>query len=219
MNGKTIALCAVMLVGITVLMSRQAVSQEAGQANMQQPGAEQMQEMMAKWMATIEPGEHHKKLDQFVGEWDTVAKIWWGGPGSPPNETKGTSKNKWVLGGRYIMHEFKGTFMMPDASGDTKPMPWEGLGLIGYDNYRNMYVGTWSSNMDTMLLTFKGSSDPAGTVFTYYGEMDEPMLNVTGRMIKYVTRVIDKNKHVFTIYDLHAGDDYKVIEITYTRKE
>ena len=57
------------------------------------------------------------------------------------------------------------------------------------------------------------------TLFTLYGEMDEVMLGVVGRTVKYVTRIVDADKHVFEIIDLHAGDGYKVVEITYTRKK
>ena len=91
------------------------------------------------------------------------------------------------------------------------------MGLTGYDNYRNMYTGSWFSNMSTNMLTMTGTRHPQTGVFTYYGEMDEPGIKVTGRTVKYVTRIIDRNTHVFEIIDLHAGDDYKVIEITYTR--
>ena len=67
-------------------------------------------------------------------------------------------------------------------------------------------------------LSSRGSVDPSGKAFRSYGEMDEPMLNVIGRTVKYETRIIDKNKHTVKVYDLHAGDDYLVIDITYTRK-
>ncbi len=43
------------------------------------------------------------------------------------------------------------------------------------------------------------------------------MMDVHSRMVKYQTKIIDDDKHVFTIYDLHAGDNYKVLEIEYTR--
>ena len=49
--------------------------------------------------------------------------------------------------------------------------------------------------------------------------MDEPMLNVIGRTVKYETKIIDENKHTMKIFDLHAGDDYLVIELIYTRKK
>jgi hypothetical protein len=54
--------------------------------------------------------------------------------GTPPTETKGTSSVKWVLGGRYLMEQTRGTIM---------GQPHEGIGITGYDNYKNMYVATW----------------------------------------------------------------------------
>jgi hypothetical protein len=108
--------------------------------------------------------------------------------------------------------------MMPDATGQMSPVSFEGMGLTGYDNYRNTYVGIWADNLGTQILTMRGACSPDGKVFTSYGEMDEPMLNVTGRTVKYVTRIVDENKHVFELYDLHAGDGYKVMEITHMRK-
>jgi len=185
------------------------------------PSPEEMKTMMEgmkAWLEAIEPSQHHELLDQFVGSWKTTTKMWMGGPGSSPTVTQGTSDVKWVLGKRFLMEEHAGKMPMPDMTGAMNEVPYEGIGIMGYDNHRNTYVGTWMSNLATNILTMKGSVDPAGKLFRSYGEMDEPMLGVVGRTVKYVTRVISKDKHVFEIFDLHAGDDYKVIEITYTRK-
>ena len=215
------------LVGCTAifaLLCTFARSQEGkpGAAEMKQPSAEEMQKMMErmkKWMESIQPGKHHQTLDQFAGQWDTVTRMWMAGPGSPPTETKGVSDVKWVLGKRFLLEEHKGEMLFPDASGEMKPVPYEGIGLWGYDNIRNLYVGSWASTAGTNLQMMSGSADPSGKLIRLFGEMDEPMLDVYGRLVKFETRVIDKDKHVFTIYDLHAADDYKVVEITYTRKK
>ncbi len=106
------------------------------------------------------------------------------------------------------MDEHKGTMM---------GQPYEGIGMTGYDNYRNMYFSSWCSNMQTNMLTMAGMRHPETGVFTYYGEMDEPAIKVTGRTVKYVTRIKDTDHYVFDIIDLHAGDDYKVIQINYER--
>ncbi len=106
------------------------------------------------------------------------------------------------------MDEHKGTMM---------GQPYEGIGMTGYDNYRNMYFSSWCSNMQTNMLTMAGMRHPKTGVFTYYGEMDEPALKVVGRTVKYVTSIIDKDHYVFDIIDLHAGDDYKVVQISYER--
>ncbi|MCZ6850321.1 MAG: hypothetical protein O7F17_01630, partial [Planctomycetota bacterium] len=70
----------------SVVLSTQVLSQDSG--GMQQPSPEEMQAMMKAWKDTMTPGEHHKKLSQFVGSWITTTKIWWGGPGTPATQTK-----------------------------------------------------------------------------------------------------------------------------------
>lgn len=183
------------------------------------PGMAEMMDMMKKYMATIQPSEYHKKLEPFAGEWNTAMKMFMGGPGMPAVETKGTSSVKSILGGRYLLEEYKGEMMMPDATGAMKARPYEGVGLMGFDNYKKLYVGAWASNMGTELLTYTGAPDPTGKSMTMYGPMDEPTLDMHARMVKYVTKIIDTDKRVFEIYDLAAGDKYKVIEVTYTRKK
>ncbi len=169
--------------------------------------AEQMA-AMAEWARISTPGDAHTHLDYFVGRWKTKTKVYMGGPGSPPEESDGQSIMKWVLGGRFIMDEHKGTMM---------GQPYEGIGMTGYDNYRNLYISSWCSNMGTNMLTMAGMRHPETGIFTYYGEMDEPSMNVMGRTVKYVTRIIDADHYTFEIIDLHAGDDYKVIELAYER--
>lgn len=189
-------------------------------SEMKMPSPEEMKEMTARMEKAMTPGEPHKKLGELVGEWDVIMKVWMGGPTGPATESKGSAKVTSVLGGRFIREDFKGEMSMPDmATGEMKKLPFEGHGTTGYDNARNLYVGTWIDSMGTQLLHMSGSADPTGKVITMYGQMDEPMLNVVGRMVKYVTRVENKDKHVFEMYDLHAGDNYKVIELTYTRKK
>lgn len=207
----------VLAVGASSVM---VAAQDGQPGGMKMPSAEEFKAMMDKWQKASSPGEPHKKLAEFAGEWDLVFKVYMGGPGSPPSETKGTSKVTSVLGGRFIQEVVKGEMNMPDGmSGAMKTIPFEGIGMTGYDNFRNQYVGHWTDNLNTFMLRMSGTADPAGKVITMYGEMDEAMLDMVGRMVKYVTRIVDKDKHIFEIYDLAAGDNYKVLEVTYTRKK
>lgn len=169
----------------------------------------EQQKMMEEWMKIASPGEHHKHLDYFVGTWDVVTKMWME-PGTPPAESKGVSKSKWVLDGRFIQDDYTGEMM---------GMPYKGLGLTGYDNYRNLYVGSWFSNMGTNVLTFSGTRSQDGKSITFYGEMDEPALRMTGRTVKYVNTILGPDNWRFEIIDLAAGDNYKVIEMNYTRRK
>jgi len=181
--------------------------------------APDMEEMMKQWMALSVPGEGHKRLEPLVGTWEASTKIWMGGPGTPPAESKGTETSKWVLGKRFILSEFKGQMAMPGADGQMQMVPFEGIGMTGYDNFRNMYVGTWADSMGTPILSMTGSADATGKIISMYGQMDEPGLKVVGRTVRYVTRIVDEDHHTFEIFDLHAGPDYKVMQIDYTRKK
>jgi len=217
MNTRIVVASMVAALAVGFL-SRQAASQSAKEPPKDKPApaadkmpamSEQEAAMMQEFMRLAAPGDGHKKLEPLIGKWKTTTKMWTGGPGSQTMESNGASERKWILGGRYILEEHKGQLM---------GMPHEGFGLTGYDNFRNMYTSMWSDNMGTAMLTMKGTTDPTGKTFTYFGEMDEPGIKVTGRTVKYVTRVIDANKHVFEVIDLHAGDDYRVFEVTYERQ-
>ena len=169
-----------------------------------------VEEAMKKWAELATPGDAHKRLDPLAGSWDTTTRMFMGGPEGPATESKGTAEKRWMLGHRYLQEEAKSELM---------GQPFEGLGYVGYDNGKNMYTFAWMDSMGTQMSTGSGSADPAGQVIRFFGQSDEPTLKVYGRTVKYVLRIIDNDKHVFEIYDLHAGDNFKVIEVTYTRRK
>lgn len=201
-----------LLIGGFLLPFGSASGQDAGKK--QEPKAQQMpgqEEMMKKWAEVSTPGDAHRKLDDLVGTWDAEMKMWMQGPGSVPSVTKGTSVNTWVLGGRYLRQEYKGEFM---------GMPFEGIGYTGYDNHNKRYFSIWIDNSSTQLSTMSGVVDQSGKVFTEYGTMDEWMTGENGKPVKYVTRILSKDKHVFEVHDLAIGEpNTKVMEATYTRKK
>jgi hypothetical protein len=123
-----------------------------------------------------------------------------------------------VLDGRYLRQHMKGDMLMPDATGQIKPTPYEGMGLTGYDNYRKSYVGHWQDNLTTAMHTFSDQRSPDGKTLTMYGLMDEPMLDMFARHVKYVTMIENDNKFVFAVYDLAAGENHKAFEIVYERQ-
>src|SRR5260370_9404752 len=55
---------------------------------------------MEAMMKAATPGEMHKKLEPFAGEWNYSMKMWMD-PNKPPTDSKGTAETKWVMGGRY----------------------------------------------------------------------------------------------------------------------
>ncbi len=168
------------------------------------------EEMMKKWAAVATPGDAQKKLDDLVGTWDVESKFWSNGPEKPPSVSKGSATYAWVLGGRFLRQEMKGEMM---------GMPFDGIGYTGYDNYNRKYVGFWIDNSSTAMFTMSGYADPSGKVFTFYGAMDEWMTGENGKPVRYVVRILGKDKNVFEIYDLAMGGaGTRMAEMTYTRK-
>lgn len=170
-----------------------------------------MQEMMKKWQEVMTPGEPHKTLAGMVGAWDVETKAWMSGPGTEPSVTKGTAQMKMVLGGRFLQQEMNSEMM---------GMPFSGLGLTGYDNFKKKYVGFWIDNMSTAMSTMEGEMDGDGKTCTYWGVMDEPMTGERGKKVKYTIAMEGPDRHIFRAFDVSAyGEKDPTLEITYTRSK
>ena len=213
MKVRILAGGVVLLGAVGLIVGQPAAAQSEGDT-----GGDDMRAAMKEWMQLAKPGEHHKRLKPFLGSWKITNKTFWAGPSGPASETGGTAETKWILDGRFIQETVNTSMMMPTEQGTLEEVPYEGISTIGYDNYQNMYVGTWMDSMGTALVVSRGMLNPTTKTFTFYAQMDEPMMKVYGRMIKIVWRFDDADKHVMEMYDLHAGDDYKVMEITYERQ-
>jgi hypothetical protein len=175
-----------------------AGSQEGGQMT---PG--QMMELMKKWSAT---DEHHKELAWHVGQWDVEMRVMGGAA------EKGTAEFKWIMDGRWLSEEMRGTMM---------GMPYHGYGVSGFDRFKKKWVTTWVSNLDTAMLRFEGVVvDPTGKVRVVWCNLDEYLTGEHDKPAKGVFRKIDENKFVYEIWDMAMGPEGgKVMDFTYTRKK
>ncbi len=173
--------------------------------------------MMAAWAKYAAPGEHHGHLEPLVGRWDLLVK-WRMAPDAPMEEHKATSQMKWIIGGRFLLEEVHGD--PEEAKQDpTMDQPFEGLGIIGYDNSASKYVSMWIDSMGTMMFTQQGTCAQSGKVFKMTGEYDDPM---TGKKktVRSVMRIVSNDKIVNEMYDTGPdGKELKTLEATYTRKK
>jgi len=193
---------------IAALLGDTALAQEKKKTGKKIPTQE---EMMKRYQEAMTPGESHKKLEAFVGSWDVETKIWTAGPNSVPIVSKGTAEYRMILGGRFLQQDFTGDMMGKKITG---------MGYTGYDNFKKKVVGIWIDDMGTCISTMEGSIDREGRTLTCYGRMDEPMTGEKNRKVKYVTRWVDSDTHIFESYDLSAyGDKKPTMQFTYTRKK
>jgi hypothetical protein len=167
-----------------------------------------MEEMMKKMEAAGTPGPAHKALDSLVGDWNAEVKMWMD-PSAPPNVTKATAKNTWVMGNRFVQQDFKGEFM---------GKPFRGMSLTGYDNMKKSYSNVWIDDMSTGMFNAEGKTQDGGKVITFEGTYACPETGELNKPSKQVYRILSRDKHVFEMHDPSKGANTKTMEITYTRK-
>lgn len=169
--------------------------------------SQEMQEMMEKYQKLAAPGEQHKKLAKMEGSWDLRIKTWMG-PDQPPAEAKGTSEFRMILGGRFLEQELTSEMM---------GNPYNGKGLMGYDNVSGKYVNIWMDDMSTSIMLFEGTATPDEKQIIQTSHYDDP---IQGPMdFRTVTTVMDENTLGFEMYSTgKTGKEEKMMEIIYTRK-
>ncbi len=165
---------------------------------------EQMQEAMAK---ASHIGENHRKLDPLVGTYKTEAKFWMK-PGQAPQLATGTAEFKWILGGHYLMQEYKSSF---------QGEPFNGEGVIGYSNLNNRYESTWIDSMGTEIMKSQGGANTDGSVITFNGQFECPLTK--GPMKTREILTMTKDRHVFEMFHpaLDGSGEFKAMEIVYER--
>jgi hypothetical protein len=175
----------------------------APRVQQQQPSAEDMKKMMEGAKKWTSPSAAHDRLKEFVGKWDLTATMM----GRPAGKSKAEFVS--ILGGRFVKQEFDGQLM---------GMAYQGLGLIGYDNFKQAYVSTWIDSTNTYKLDSQGKFDQSGKALIFYGTMDEYLTGENDKEVKFVYRWKDADHFSFEIHDLAIGEsNTMVIEIQYAR--
>lgn len=166
------------------------------------------QEFMAKWQAYATPGEAHKELGYFIGSWNYTVS-WWMKPDSPPEVSNGTSDVKWIMGGRFVEMNVNGTSM---------GTPFEGMAIIGYNNFSKQYTNVWIDNMGTGVMTATGSYDKKTKTMIENGTYTCP---VEGKKsFRRVTKIVDGDNYLYEFFNSsHDGKEFRAMEIKYTRKK
>lgn len=172
---------------------------------------------MARMMELAKPGEMHKVLAGFVGEWSYTVKMWMDpNPSAPPTESSGTAVIKAIMDGRFVTGEHSGKMQMPGPDGKTMDMDFKGMSIDGYDNVKKKFLSSWIDIMGTGIMNAEGDYDAAMKTLTYRAELE--MMPGTKTNVREVIKVIDTDHHTFDWYEERAGKDVKAMEISYTRK-
>ncbi|HRO69270.1 MAG TPA: DUF1579 domain-containing protein [Chitinophagaceae bacterium] len=113
----------------------------------------------------------HLQLSKLVGDWEGTAKTWFE-PDKLADESPVRGSMRLILGGRFILHEYKGSL-----SGK----PLEGMAIIGYHIGLKKYQCAWIDSFHN------------GTAIMFSeGEKGDPRLSVLGSYA-YVTPEIEQH--------------------------
>ena len=163
--------------------------------------------IMKKWMEFMTPGAEHELLKFKEGKW-TFKMEMWAAPGAEPSVSEGTSEVKPIMGGRYLLDTTKSNF---------NNMPFEGLGIVGYDNILKKFVSVWIDNMGTGLLQGTGTYDQATKTYTYTTMMPD-VVKGTYTKGRTVERTVNENEWVMEMYDKTPdGKEFLAMKGVYTR--
>jgi len=204
-------LCSAVLVGTTgTTLADEAKKADAKKAASDAKPAELTpeQKAMMQFVEMNKPGDAHKVLASFAGDWNLEVKSYMA-PDTPPSVSKGTCTSTMIMDGRYLEDK---------VSGDMMGQPFAGQGLMAYDNIHKKYVSTWIDNMSTAIIQTEGTYDPASKTFTFQGMSYDPMAG-KDVPVKMITKIVDDKTHTFEWWGPGPkGDMMKAMEINYTRK-
>ena len=167
---------------------------------------------MAALQATGEEGlsPEHKRLDAFVGEWDTVVKLWLNGPDQGAIQSIGESTGTWTLGGRFVELA---------AENDDDDGSFFALGFIGYDVATGVYETLWMNSQSTGMAMEQGRYNPGDNSIHTFGSYADPS---TGMKVFTRTQltITGPDSHMVSAYaTLGNGREFKQVEITFNRKK
>lgn len=203
MNTKTLLYGLIFVLALG-LGANQAAAQPAD------AGQPDMAAMMKMWEEMGAPAEQHQKLAEMVGTWDAEVSMWME-PSAPPMTSTGVGTFSLMLGGRYLRHDFEGSAM---------GRPFKGLGITGYDKFRQEYFDLWFDDMSTGMMLTRGVPDSTGNVVHYTGKMDDPMSGRKDIPSRTVLTRIDGDTCKMEMFAAdESGNEVKAMEIVYKRRK
>ncbi|PWT70929.1 MAG: hypothetical protein C5B59_19155 [Bacteroidetes bacterium] len=158
-------------------------------------------------MAYMTPGDVHQMMAKSAGTWTGNITMWMN-PNAQPTTMTCDAKTEMILGGRYLQAKNTGNMM---------GMPFEGIGVTGFDNAKKVFVSTWIDNFGTGIMYMEGTWDPATKTINFTGKMVDP---TTGKdvPVRETLQFIDDNTQLFEMFLTGQGKEFKTMQIKYTRK-
>ena len=205
----SIAILMICLSAGTLLASPTAntepTNSDAERAGLAQDAASQMN----RWLKASRPGEAHQRLDELEGRYDIRIRAWLTSPDQPPLQAEGKAEYRWLLGDRWLQQTLQSRLM---------GLPYEGLGMLGYDRIDGHYASYWQDSLSTATRSSFGQIDESSNRLVMRGTADDPATGAMDQPVRYEISLGEPSGHVFRAYDLTRPEGQQLaMEITYTR--
>lgn len=155
-----------------------------------------------------EGGLHHR-LQQLVGEWEGVTRTWFE-PDKLGDESPWRGTIRAVLGGRFVVHEYEGTF---------QGKPLVGMALMGYhldlDRYEMAWVDTFHCGSAIMFSTGGNAGQGFDVRGSYVAPSGPPWGWRTDIQLTEPDRLVITH---FNIPPDGQGQEAKAVETVYRRR-
>jgi hypothetical protein len=92
----------------------------------------------------------------------------------------------------------------------------EGLGTLGYDNTRKLFIGTWIDNNHTGMIALEGRWEGDRKLISMKGKRFDPVNGKEKAIIVNLTLVDDFN-HTLEAYSIDGSTETKVMTINFRR--
>lgn len=168
-------------------------------------------EAVKKMTKDAAPSDMHMKIFSMLGTWDYTVTYKTAADAEPQVST-GKISNEIVLGERFLSSKASGVMNVGGHQ-----MPYEGEGLIGYNNIEGKYTSVWADTLGTDIMTGEGVFDEKTNAIVIEGQFTPPLVN---QKVKFREEIefTDSDTHKRTIYTKDAsGKEFAILEIVYSK--
>jgi hypothetical protein len=210
-------LVSLSLAGVVAIAEPAKEAKEAQPAAASASGAPEMklppgwtEEDMKACMIAGTPGKMHERLAKDVGTWAGKSTMWMPGV-SEPTKSDCTMTISPLMDGRYFKGEMNGE--MPGMG------PYNGMGIMGFDNVSQKFVANWLDNHSTGIMNGTGELSPDGKSINWTYEHNCPITKKATVMRQVETNEGDGKKTLEMFgSDPKTGKEFKMMRIELSRK-
>ncbi len=163
---------------------------------------------MSKLVASLESGPHFQ-LNQLAGNWAGETRTWFE-PGDPVDVSPMTGQIRPLFDGRFMLHEYKGSF---------QGKPFEGIAIYGHHIKNGNFQAAWMDtfHMGTGIMLSEGVKD--GEFFSVQGSYTASAEDTQAWGWRTTIELKDDGSLVITAYNIEPGGQEQIAtETRYQRQ-